>query len=67
VRERRLYTGTPVWPFGGWRNGVNWAGLTISSSGITRHLTREDLKAAWDYVASHRDEIEQAIRENREA
>jgi uncharacterized protein (DUF433 family) len=27
-------------------------------------LTPSDLDAAWDYVASHEDEIEQAIREN---
>ena len=30
-------------------------------------LTREDLEAAWQYVATHREEIESAIRANNEA
>ena len=30
-------------------------------------LTRDDLATAWDYYASHRDEIETAIRLNEEA
>jgi uncharacterized protein (DUF433 family) len=30
-------------------------------------LDAEDLAHAWSYVAAHRDEIEQAIRENDEA
>ena len=30
-------------------------------------LTRQDLKAAWDYYTANRDEIETAIRENDEA
>ena len=29
-------------------------------------LTREDLEAAWQYVATHREEIENAIRANNE-
>ena len=29
-------------------------------------LTLPDLEAAWDYVAAHREEIEQAIRETEE-
>lgn len=30
-------------------------------------LNRNDLAAAWRYVAAHKDEIETAIRENEEA
>jgi uncharacterized protein (DUF433 family) len=30
-------------------------------------LTHEDLEAAWQYVATHREEIENAIRSNNEA
>jgi uncharacterized protein (DUF433 family) len=30
------------------------------------HLTLDDLAAAWEYVAQHRDEIEEDIRENEE-
>ena len=30
-------------------------------------LTQEDLKVAWEYYDQHREEIEQAIRENEEA
>ena len=30
-------------------------------------LTRDDLVAAWDYYARHREEIEDAIRLNEEA
>lgn len=30
-------------------------------------LTQDDLAAAWDYFASHRAEIEEAIRLNEEA
>jgi uncharacterized protein (DUF433 family) len=30
-------------------------------------LTREDLSAAWAYYESHREEIEEAIRENEES
>jgi uncharacterized protein (DUF433 family) len=29
-------------------------------------LTEAELTAAWDYYASHREEIDQAIRENEE-
>lgn len=29
-------------------------------------LTPEDLKAAWDYYAAHKDEIDEAIRLNNE-
>ena len=30
-------------------------------------LMREDLEAAWEYYEQHREEIDQAIRENEEA
>jgi uncharacterized protein (DUF433 family) len=30
------------------------------------HLTREDLEAAWQYVGTHAEEIENAIRANNE-
>jgi len=30
-------------------------------------LTKEDLAAAWEYAEKHKDEIDQAIRENEEA
>jgi len=30
-------------------------------------LKPEDLAAAWSYTAQHRDEIEEAIRQNQEA
>jgi uncharacterized protein (DUF433 family) len=30
-------------------------------------LTQADLEAAWDYYEHHREEIDQAIRENEEA
>ena len=35
--------------------------------GMIQGLTEDDLAAAWDYYANHREEIEQAIRENEEA
>jgi type III restriction enzyme len=30
-------------------------------------LTRDDLRVAWEYYEQHREEIDQAIRENEEA
>jgi len=34
---------------------------------VIQGLTQEDLAAAWDYYAHHREEIEEAIRLNEEA
>ncbi len=45
------------------RSRVNDQDLLLDYPG----LTSEDLKAAWDYVAAHGDEIENAIRANQMA
>ena len=34
---------------------------------VIQGLTQDDLTAAWDYDAGHREEIEEAIRLNEEA
>jgi uncharacterized protein (DUF433 family) len=42
----------------------------LASSNITEHhpdLTQGDLEAAWAYHPTHREEIEQAIKEAEEA
>jgi len=49
---------------------VEWRRLGLPDAEILRRiqgLTPADLEAAWDYFDQHRDEIEQAIRENEEA
>lgn len=49
---------------------VEWRQLGLSDAEILRHvpdLTQDDLKVAWEYHEQHRDEIDQAIRENEEA
>jgi uncharacterized protein (DUF433 family) len=54
----------PVWGL------VEWRQLGLSDAEILeRHpdLTPTDLETAWEYDAKHREEIDQAIRENEEA
>jgi uncharacterized protein (DUF433 family) len=56
-------TGTriPVWVL------VNYCRLGGSETdllGAYPSLTLEDLKAAWDYAESHKDEVDQSIRDN---
>jgi uncharacterized protein (DUF433 family) len=49
---------------------VEWRRLGLSDARILEHhpdLTQADLDAAWGYYEGHRDEIEQAIREDAEA
>lgn len=49
---------------------VEWKRLGVSDARILEHhpdLSSADLEAAWAYYANHREEIEQAIRENEEA
>jgi uncharacterized protein (DUF433 family) len=60
IRDTRL----PVWGLEEWRR-LGWSDERILDE--YPQLTPEDLAAAWAYAASHRDEIERAIRENREA
>jgi len=60
VRETRI----PVWLLERYRE------LGSSEEEILRNypsLTAEDLVNAWAYVRSHRNEIEQQIRENEQA
>ncbi len=47
-----------------WRR-LGWSDARILDA--YPQLKPEDLAAAWAYVAQHRDEIEEAIRENQEA
>jgi uncharacterized protein (DUF433 family) len=49
---------------------VAWKRLGLTDERILTHhpdLTRADLEAAWDYYDHHRDEIDQALREDDEA
>ena len=49
---------------------VEWQRLGLTDAAILESvpgLTQADLEAAWDYAASHRDEIDEAIRQNAEA
>ena len=60
IRRTRI----AVWMLVGYKN------LGLSDDKILEaypSLTRKDLKAAWDYYAANRAEIETAIRENDEA
>lgn len=60
IRNTRI----PVWLLVGYRkDGVDDAGLLKLYPG----LSLDDLSAAWWYYAEHRDEIEQAIREQEDA
>jgi uncharacterized protein (DUF433 family) len=53
-----------VWGLEEWRR-LGWSDARILDA--YPQLKREDLAAAWAYAAQHRDEIEQAIRENQKA
>jgi uncharacterized protein (DUF433 family) len=49
---------------------VEWRLLGMSDAWLLEQiegLTPPDLAAAWEYAASHEEEIERAIRENEEA
>ena len=49
---------------------VEWKRMGLSDQRILEHhpdLTLADLQAAWQYYQTHRDEIEQALREEEEA
>ena len=49
---------------------VEWKKLGLSDERILEHhpdLSPADLRAAWEYYASHREEIEHALRSDREA
>lgn len=49
---------------------VEWKKQGLTDARILEHhpdLTLADLAAAWDYYATHREEIEQAIKEASEA
>jgi uncharacterized protein (DUF433 family) len=49
---------------------VQWRREGLSDDAILDYypeLTREDLAAAWQYYDTHREEIDQAIREDEEA
>jgi uncharacterized protein (DUF433 family) len=49
---------------------VEWRKLGLSDTEIREQhpdLTQADLEMAWEYYEQHREEIEQAIRENEEA
>lgn len=49
---------------------VEWKRLGLTDERILEHhpaLTPADLQAAWQYYETHRDEIEQALREEEEA
>jgi uncharacterized protein (DUF433 family) len=57
IRGRRI----PVWVLASHRQ------LGVSDGELLRYypsLTWADLEAAWEYVATHAQEIEQAIRDN---
>jgi uncharacterized protein (DUF433 family) len=53
-----------VWGLEEWRR-LGWSDARIIDS--YPQLKPEDLTAVWAYVEQHRDEIEEAIRENQEA
>jgi len=49
---------------------VEWRQLGLSDTEILRHvpdLSQDDLHVAWEYYEKHRDEIDQAIREDQDA
>ena len=49
---------------------VEWKKQGLTDARILEHhrdLTQADLEAAWAYYATHREEIEQAIKEAEEA
>jgi uncharacterized protein (DUF433 family) len=49
---------------------VEWKQMGLSDERILEHhpdLTLADLQAAWQYYQTHREEIEQALREEEEA
>lgn len=49
---------------------VEWKKQGLTDARILEHhpdLTQADLEAAWAYYASHREEIEQVIKEAEEA
>jgi uncharacterized protein (DUF433 family) len=49
---------------------VEWRKQGLTDARIIEHhrdLTHADLEAAWAYYATHREEIEQAIKEDEEA
>jgi uncharacterized protein (DUF433 family) len=49
---------------------VEWRHLGLTDAQILdaiAGLTQADLDAAWDYYARHRDEVDQVIRDDREA
>jgi uncharacterized protein (DUF433 family) len=55
------WTRIPVWGLMEWRNlGLSDAEILDRSMG----LTQADLDAAWEYYAKHREEIDEAIRDN---
>jgi len=53
-----------VWALEEWRR-LGWSDPRILDA--YPQLKPEDLAAAWSYTAQHRDEIEEAIRQNQEA
>lgn len=60
IRNTRI----PVWLL------VEWRRLGLDDQEILTQypgLAAEDLAGAWEYVRGHREEIEEAIRENDEA
>lgn len=60
VRDTRI----TIWGLVEWRRlGRSDAEILQSIQG----LTPADLEAAWEYAASHPQEVEQAIRENADA
>lgn len=60
IRGTRL----AVWGLEHWRR-LGWDDARILDA--YPQLTKEDLAAAWEYVATHTAEIDEAIRENEEA
>ena len=60
IRGTRL----AVWGLEHWRR-LGWDDARILDA--YPQLTKEDLAAAWEYTATHKDEIDEAIRENEEA
>jgi uncharacterized protein (DUF433 family) len=49
---------------------VEWKKQRLTDARILEHhpdLTQADLEAAWAYYATHREEIERAIKEDAEA
>lgn len=49
---------------------VEWKRMGLSDEQILEHhpdLTLDDLRVAWWYYENHKDEIEQALREEEEA